>query len=99
MIVNRGDSSMPTFTSVLLNPAETNVPAVIGGLGLILFLTTAIVHMKLAIAVWGDAHALRQEKKYIYFASPELWCFVTLLTGLLGLSAYWLINRSTLRRD
>jgi hypothetical protein len=64
-----------------------------------LVVLTALVHIALAIGVWTDAHALRVEKRYLYFLSPALWGMTTLVMGLVGAAVYWGINRSTFRRD
>ena len=69
----------------------------VGGFAAVVAILTVIVHVVLAWGVWGDAHAVLLEKRWLFLAPPWLWALATLLTGVLGATSYWLINRSTLR--
>jgi hypothetical protein len=70
-----------------------------GNIAGLILIATAVVHVILAWGVYGDAHALLLEKQWLYLLQPWGWALTTLVTGILGAAVYWLINRSTLRRD
>ncbi len=56
-----------------------------------------------ALNIWLGLYVLLDAKAYdvrngLFLASPFLWGFIVLLTGIVGLALYWLVHYSTLRR-
>jgi len=56
-----------------------------------------ILHVILAIGVHADAKVQIAQKRGLFIFKPGIWAFIILLTGLLGIVAYWVIHHSTLR--
>ena len=77
--------------------------AVLGRLALVVpfamvlfWLALAIVHVAFAVTVFRHSKALRGDGQRLAFVGPELWTLATLVSGVLGVTAYWLIHCSTL---
>lgn len=57
---------------------------------------TVLVHLMVASGVMEDALETQRRGRRLVFFGPLGWTFLSLMTGLLGLVAYWLIHHSTL---
>lgn len=80
------------FFKAVLRPLALVVP-----FAMVLFrLALAIVHVAFAVAVFRHSIGLRSEGRRLAFVGPELWTLATLVSGVLGIAAYWLIHGSTL---
>lgn len=61
-------------------------------------LTTAFVHVILAVGVRRDAcRQNRDDGAGTFLVGENIWGLITLLTGLPGFALYWLIHHSTPR--
>ena len=58
---------------------------------------TVLVHLMIAVAVMIDTVAIQKRGVSLLFFGPMGWTFIGLMTGLLGLAAYWLMHHSSLR--
>jgi hypothetical protein len=76
-----------------LNYSGAGFPFLFVEIGLVL---VAIVHLFLAIGVYGDAKALHDSGKKTRFVSPFMWGILVLGGGLLHATGYWLIHHSSL---
>jgi hypothetical protein len=74
-------------------------PELLQTFSVLLLVATAIVHVALAVGVLQDGLKLVEHRHRIYFLPPSLWALATLLTGVLGATAYWLMHCSTLRKE
>ncbi len=80
-------------------------PELMGCFGIAVAVATGVVHVMLAIGVWADAMDLAHERRTgktrrkFWFLGLLLWPVATLLTGVIGATAYWLMHRSTLVID
>ena len=71
--------------------------SVVVPLAMFLFwLALAIVHVAFAVAVFRHSTAVRSDGRRLAFVGAELWTLATLASGVLGVTAYWLIHCSTL---
>jgi hypothetical protein len=81
----------------MLSNAVLGRLAMVVPLAAVLFwLALAIVHVAFAVAVYRHSTAFRGSGRRLVFAGPELWTLATLVSGVLGVAAYWLIHCSTL---
>ena len=88
---------MPDMLGVLAVPPS--VPAAIGFslIGAAIGLLTLVVNCLLAWAVFQDARKLSETPGRLFLlGEPVIWGLVTLVSGVLGFLAYWLIHHSTL---
>jgi hypothetical protein len=58
---------------------------------------TILVHLMVAAALMTDSVATQRRGTSLFFFGPMGWTFIGLMTGLLGLAAYWLMHHSSLR--
>lgn len=58
---------------------------------------TALVHIIVAVAVMNDTVVVYRRGVRLMFFGTFGWTFIVLMTGLLGLLAYWLMHHSTFR--
>jgi hypothetical protein len=63
-----------------------------------LSLLTAVAHILLAMGVWTNASERERDQKPIMYVGPGTWALATLVSGVLGVIAYWLIHHSALRK-
>jgi hypothetical protein len=59
---------------------------------------SVLVHLIVAVAVMNDSVVIqRRGVRLMFFGTPG-WTFLSLMTGLFGLLAYWLMHHSSFRR-
>jgi len=73
--------------------------AVASPLFLIAGIVTLIVHVVFALAVYSDATDRDANRRGLVLVGPGMWAVTTLLTGLLGAVAYWLVHSSALATE
>jgi len=73
------------------------IPILFTAIWMAFWLGIVIVHIWLALYVLLDAKAY-DARNGLFLASPLLWGFIVLVTGIVGLALYWLVHYSTLRR-
>jgi hypothetical protein len=56
-----------------------------------------LAHIVMAVAVHQDASWRQQRGLPMPLGDRSIWTFLTLVIGIAGLVAYWLINASALR--
>jgi hypothetical protein len=56
----------------------------------------AVVHLAFAAAIFTDASAIARRRGFSTFVTPVIWALAALVTGPLGVLAYWLVHHSTL---
>ncbi|MEO1529895.1 MAG: hypothetical protein AAFX06_31155 [Planctomycetota bacterium] len=59
------------------------------------FLMLVVVHLALGGAVYTDAK-LRDKSGELAFVWPIVWCFATVVGGIIAGAVYWLIHYSVL---
>ena len=65
---------------------------------IVLAVLTAFIHVVLAINVWHDAVRQNADNgRGTFLVNETLRALIVLVSGLLGLTAYWLIHHSALR--
>lgn len=58
---------------------------------------SALVHLIVAVAVMNDSVMVQQRGVRLMFFGTFGWTLIALMTGLLGLLAYWLMHHSSFR--
>lgn len=60
---------------------------------------TIAVHVIIAVGVYRDASERFHRRENLFMFPPLAWSAIALLTGLLGLTFYWLAHHSTLAKE
>lgn len=60
---------------------------------------SALVHLIVAVAVMNDSALVQRRGARLMFFDTLGWTLIALMTGLLGLVAYWLMHHSSFRSD
>jgi hypothetical protein len=61
-------------------------------------LAAVLIHVALAVGVMFDAVNLERHRR-LWFLGAMTWALATLVTGLFGATAYWLMHRSAIAGD
>ena len=60
---------------------------------------TIVVHLALMRGVYLDAKNLAKDGTGVIFTAPGYWALAVLVTGLFGLTVYWVVHHSQFRRS
>jgi len=63
---------------------------------ILFWLALIVVHVAFANAVYRHSVASRDAGNVQVFVAPWLWALATLVTGVIGATAYWLLHCSAL---
>ena len=63
----------------------------------IFMMVVFVLRIILAVAVYQDAERQTASRRGLFLFGPGIWSFAVLVSGLLGVAAYWAIHHSTLR--
>lgn len=67
------------------------------GLYYVAALAVPLLHVFLAVGVLNDSRQLAARNRRTELVPAVIWTVAVLVTGLLGLTVYWLLHHSTLR--
>lgn len=57
---------------------------------------SVIVHIVFGFGVYLDVLGLRKEGRRIFFVTPSIWFFATLIGGVFVAGVYWVLHHSRL---
>ena len=84
-------------TTINFMPPSSATHDILTLVALITLGITVLVHLMVAVGVMHDSIPMQNRGVRLMFFGPLGWTFLTLMTGLLGLIAYWLMHHSSFR--
>jgi len=84
-------------TTINFTSPESTTHDILTLVALITIGVTLLVHLIVATAVINDSVVIQRRDGRLMFFGPLTWGFLGLMTGLLGLLAYWLMHHSSFR--
>ena len=84
-------------TTINFTSPESATHDILTLVALITIGVTLLVHLIVATAVINDSVVIQRRDGRLMFFGPLTWGFLGLMTGLLGLLAYWLMHHSSFR--